>query len=79
MALPSGSDTCWPFYLIGKFMTHCLESYEDGYLAGMQFEREACAKVCEGLQAGNAWHGTHNSPKDCAKAIRNRTNEEPKD
>ena len=41
-------------------------SYQEGYEAGKQAEREACAKVCEGrLQEGLNFEG-------CATAIRAR-------
>ena len=37
---------------------------------GARAEREACAKVCEGIGDGNKWSDAH----DCAAAIRTRSN-----
>jgi hypothetical protein len=37
---------------------------------GARAEREACAKVCEGIGDGNKWSDAH----DCAAAIRARSN-----
>ena len=37
---------------------------------GARAEREACAKVCDGIGDGNKWSDAH----DCAAAIRARSN-----
>ena len=43
-----------------------LQDVQDAVLA----EREACAKVCDGIGDGNKWSDAH----DCAAAIRARNN-----
>jgi hypothetical protein len=43
-------------------------SWQEGYEAGKQAEREACAKVCEATDDGTPYNLT----QDCATAIRAR-------
>jgi hypothetical protein len=52
-------------------------SYQEGYEAGRHAEREACAKVCDGLADMHAkmdqW-GSHKTAETLAQAIRARSN-----
>ena len=45
-------------------------SYEREIKIEVEAEREACAKVCDGIGDGNKWSDAH----DCAAAIRARSN-----
>ena len=52
-------------------------TWQEGYEAGKQAEREACAKVCDGLAdmhaKMNQW-GSHKTADTLAQAIRARSN-----
>lgn len=45
---------------------------EAAYEAGAAAEREACAQVCDQHQEGGIGGWKHNTPMDCAAAIRAR-------
>ena len=81
-------ETCWLAYEIDflerfaalVIANHPPQSYmtwQEGYEAGKQAEREACAKLCDGLAdmhaKMNQW-GSHKTADTLAQAIRARSN-----
>ena len=51
-------------------LDHLGTQISEGLEVEVLMEREACAKVCEGIGDGNKWSDAH----DCAAAIRARNN-----
>ena len=54
---------------IEDLLDHLGTQIAEGLEAEKLMEREACAKVCEGIGDGNKWSDAH----DCAAAIRARS------